>query len=419
MTGSAPIPAAEAPLRPEEPASPRDEQSATHGTAAPEHATATGDAPADPGPAAPRRRAPRLLGLDGLRFVAAMAVLAYHFTARDSDAWGADTRPWEVWPGLSKITQYGNLGVQLFFVISGFVILMSAWGRSPRQFVVSRATRLLPAYWVAVLATGFLLLVLWPAKKMAVWQVVTNLTMVQTAFDVTHVDGVYWTLWAELRFYVLIGLLVLVGLTRQRVLMLVVAWPPLAALAHYTDQDLLGSLLNWTTAPFFCLGMVLYLVHRYGPSLLHLLLLGYTWALAVGVTASRFPGDAPDVVGRTPSLTVYLVVVTLVPVVVYAAVLLPLDRSGWRWLTVLGALTYPLYLLHEYWGWYVIHLLYPGTGRVATAVVAAAVCLAMAWLVHRLVERPLAPRFKRSLERALDEAAADEPPRRAQPSSGS
>ncbi|WP_371814256.1 acyltransferase family protein [Phycicoccus sp. HDW14] len=347
------------------------------------------------------------MGLDALRFVAAFAVLAYHFTARDSSAWGEGRHPWEVWPDVFRVTRYGHLGVQLFFVISGFVILMSAWGRTPRAFVVSRATRLLPAYWVAVLATGFLLVVLWPVGDVAVWEVVTNLTMVQSALGVAHVDGVYWTLFAELLFYVLVTLLLLVGLTRGRVLVLVLVWPPLAALAHTSGQDLLATLLNWYTAPFFCLGMVLYLIHRWGPSLLHLLLLGYSCALAVGVTATRFPDGAPSVTGATPSLGVVLGTVSVIPLLVWAAARFAPRGRAWRWLTVLGALTYPLYLLHEYWGWYVLHLVAPRLDRWAALALAIAVCLALAWAVHRLVERPLAPRLRRALQQGLDEAAAE------------
>ena len=47
------------------------------------------------------------------------------------------------------------MGVPFFFVISGFVVLMTAWGRDVPHFVASRVGRLFPAYWVAVVIAGF------------------------------------------------------------------------------------------------------------------------------------------------------------------------------------------------------------------------------------------------------------------------
>ena len=67
-------------------------------------------------------------------------------------------------------------------------------------------------------------------------------------------------------------------------------------------------------------------------------------------------------------------------------------RVQWRWLPVAGALTYPLYLVHEYWGFWLISLTHEALGKWSAVAVAAAVTLTMAWLIHRLVERPLAPR---------------------------
>lgn len=50
-----------------------------------------------------------------------------------------------MFPVLSEVTRYGYAGVNLFFVISGFVILMSVWGRTAPQFIASRVSRLYPA----------------------------------------------------------------------------------------------------------------------------------------------------------------------------------------------------------------------------------------------------------------------------------
>lgn len=92
--------------------------------------------------------------LDGLRLLAAVAVMAYHYIGKQHGYWGEPVD--EKFTFLSEYASYGALGVQLFFIVSGFVILMSAWGRTLPQFVASRVSRLYPAYWVSVLAVAVL-----------------------------------------------------------------------------------------------------------------------------------------------------------------------------------------------------------------------------------------------------------------------
>lgn len=56
-----------------------------------------------------------------------MAVLAFHYFIAFASVWGE--RPSELFPAISTLSGLGILGVELFFMISGFVILMSIWGR--------------------------------------------------------------------------------------------------------------------------------------------------------------------------------------------------------------------------------------------------------------------------------------------------
>src|SRR5919107_710547 len=212
-------------------------------------------------------RSDRLGMLDVLRFVAAFAVLGFHFLARDSPAWGGSA-PDQV-AGVGQWAAYGRLGVPLFFVISGFVILMSSWGKDVPTFAASRVARLYPAYWVSVVLSVAISFVLWPAYatffgKVAPSDAVLNLTMAQQAFGADSVSGVYWTLWYEARFYLLIALLVLVGMTRGRVLAFAALWPVLGAVADQAGSDLLTTLLLPTYAPFFAGGMLIYVLYRAG-----------------------------------------------------------------------------------------------------------------------------------------------------------
>src|SRR5262245_16928724 len=148
----------------------------------------------------------RLYVLDGLRLIAALMVVSWHLVAgHASQAWGADTSV--LFAPIHGISRYGWLGVELFFLISGFVICMSSWGRSVGGFAISRIARLFPAYWVAVALTAATL-ALWPVyqQPLSTIDTLANLTMVQELFGVGYLDLSYWTLLVELVFYVLFAI---------------------------------------------------------------------------------------------------------------------------------------------------------------------------------------------------------------------
>ena len=348
---------------------------------------------------APRARG-RLGALDGLRFLAAAGVVAYHFTARDSPGWGGSV-PDEV-AGIGAWTVYGRLAVPLFFVISGFVILMSAWGRDVPGFVASRIGRLFPAYWVAVVISLLLVLVVWPENPAFFGRQLTptggllNLTMVQSAFGVPSVDGAYWTLWYEARFYLLIAVLLAVGITRARVLAFATLWPIAAALAAVTQSHLLVALLMPDYAPFFAGGMLLYLLYRDGPDLGTWLLVGMQVSLALHTAVTTFPASLDAESRFTPSGAA----VGLLTLASFAVVgLATLTRAAaWdhRWLTAAGALSYPLYLLHENLGWFVIRSSADTVGPWGAVLIAVAVVLLAAVALHRAVERPFGDRLRRA-----------------------
>lgn len=346
------------------------------------------------------RAAPRLALLDALRFGAAFAVLAYHFTARDNDAWGSS--PEKVFPDFHQFSAYGAFGVDLFFIISGFVILMSAWGRSVPRFVASRVGRLFPAYWVAVLLTGFLLMVLWPTEKtVTVPQIAANLTMAHPAFGIPHVDGVYWTLWTELRFYVLIAVFLAIGITAQRVVVVAAVWPVAAAMAQNSDLTFVSQLLLNGNAAYFAGGMMLFLISRDPKSIIAWMVLAQNVWIAGAWASQGTLGRIESSTPLEPSTTTGFAIVVGCFAVVAAIALTPLRHVDWRWLTVLGALTYPLYLIHEYWGWWFISLLEGHTPAVVTLMTATLLCVAMAWLINRYVEQPFGPMLKSAVERSI------------------
>ena len=108
---------------------------------------------------------------------------------------------------INFILDLRNLGVQLFFIISGFVIFMTLERtKSSVDFAVSRFSRLYPAYWMAMfLSIIFVLLVSNPFhySELSVEQILINITMLQHWVKVKDIDAVYWTLSVELTFYFL------------------------------------------------------------------------------------------------------------------------------------------------------------------------------------------------------------------------
>jgi peptidoglycan/LPS O-acetylase OafA/YrhL len=90
------------------------------------------------------------------------------------------------------------------------------------------------------------------------------------------------------------------------------------------------------------------------------------------------------------------VLLTLAYVALLAIALGVTDRITWRRLGTAGALTYPFYLLHPRIGYSLIRTAHAESGLPAPVLIMGAVLvlLAAAWLVHRWVERPLAPRVR-------------------------
>jgi peptidoglycan/LPS O-acetylase OafA/YrhL len=339
----------------------------------------------------------RLAALDGLRCVAALMVVMYHYVGRDQ-AW--DAAPSEVFPALYLPASYGWLGVQLFFLISGFVICMSAMGRGVADFFTARVVRLFPAYWVAVLATTAVVAV-WPAVRHArsPSNVLLNLTMLQEPLGIAHVDGVYWTLWVELRFYLLFAIVVWLGATYRRVVAFCALWTAASVIAMAADSDLLRAVVMPQYAPYFIAGIAFFLIHRYGQNLLLWGIVGMSWLLGQHYLIASHH-QAEKVLGRhLPTVPTVLLVTAFYALV--AAVALGWLRGRSAWLGVAGVITYPLYLLHEYIGWTVIdalqHTVSPGVLVVGLTVA----MMAAAWLVHRLVERPLAGPMRRGLTAAF------------------
>lgn len=369
--------------------------------------------PRQRGPAGPAagRPAPadaaggRLQALDGLRFLAAVGVVLYHFAGRSLDVWGTETAG--LFPTLGGVLVYFRIAPELFFVVSGFAILWTAWGRTVPQVAASRLARVYPAYWAALALTVVLFVVVWPeGRDLTAGRVLVNATLLQDLFGVEHVDSVYWTLWAELRFYLIITVFVAVGITRRRVIALAAVWPVVAILANRIGSGVLPELLLSRFAPYFAGGMLLFVIFRGGHALLPWLLVAGNAALAVWTSVPVLADGVREHTAFVPNLWLLALSVVACFGAVAATALSPLRRISWPILTTLGALTYPVYLVHQMWGRWVIASLRDALPPGLVVAVAFAVAVLLALVVHYGVERPLNGPARRWLERRLGGAGS-------------
>ncbi|MER7416523.1 acyltransferase [Micromonospora peucetia] len=351
-------------------------------------------------------RAPRLYVLDLLRFVAAMSVVAYHLLFADArESWGANTADLFGAP-LRQAAGYGWLGVELFFMISGFVICMSSWGRPLHDFFISRVTRLMPAYLFAVLLTASVL-VLWPQpgeKAPNLPQIIGNLTMVQNLLQVNNIDEPYWTLLIELKFYLLFLIVVAFGVTYRRVLMFCMIWTALALFAHSADSKLLTLVVEPRFASYFVAGMAFYLIHRFGSDLLLWCIVAFSFAVNAVMLDLRV---APLVKAGLPmSWKVSLVLVAFFYLLMTGIALGWFAKIQWRGLVTVGALTYPLYLLHSANGRTVIRQLRDDVPPWLLLGGVVGATLLLAYAVQRFVERPLSRALRNGLKGSFQKARA-------------
>lgn len=155
--------------------------------------------------------------LTGLRGLAALWVAVWH-------VWGFVGKPqykielWNMQLDLTPIVRTGWAGVDLFFVLSGFVLGLAycqAWlGNRPPvrtpEYFRRRLLRVLPAFY-AQIAILLLIMLMSGQQLPAVGDVLTQLLMVHNIFGEpsSQLNPVYWTLPVEFDFYLLLPLLVL------------------------------------------------------------------------------------------------------------------------------------------------------------------------------------------------------------------
>ena len=316
------------------------------------------------------RGAQRLSFVDGLRGVAASMVMLFHLVGRTSAA------SWTI---------HGDLGVAIFFVLSGFVITAAVGTRRMSlgflgRFALRRMIRLDIPYWLniaLVLAmTAFAARMGIPKHSTTVPQIVAHLVYLQTLLGYEEISSVYWTLCLEVQFYLTLVLLLWAAQAlNARWSRFIGVFVALLALSVTANTEWIptpaGLMFRYWWG--FALGALCY------------------WTLTRGVPARYLAASCALLAFSAPALHGDWRMTGMV-----TAVLLFL---AWRWHRMdkwladrvsqfLGRISYSLYLYHPLIGWSAQSLALRYLNQWGALIVGIGASLLSSWLAYRFIERP-------------------------------
>jgi peptidoglycan/LPS O-acetylase OafA/YrhL len=376
-----------------------------------------------------------LYPLDLLRFVSALLVLTYHYGFFSwARRWGSSVTMLDHtarFDPAAPFTWFGWIGVQVFFVISGFVIANSAYGRSAVDFLKGRLVRLYPAAWICATIT----LCAWLALAHLPFSAVRSGYLHSMALWIfaPWIDGVYWSLAIEVMFYALIFFVLASG----RIVKL--TWVPwiLTALSMFylwvvytpdVSTFFAGNgPLNWIMQNsgvfllrqgcFFALGIWLWLMSRNEMTPPRYAGLWAATASCIGVIIYK-----TEALENSP-LTIHLQMPLWIPIVIWLlamALIVTVARAPhWfevrspKWQAALkriGLMTYPMFLVHNVLGAGIVRTAVAhGLNQWIALALATIVALALAYLICATAEVMLRKRLRATLdyvERLIRQAIA-------------
>lgn len=344
----------------------------------------------------------RLASLDLLRLVAALAVVAFHYLFRGPIAGDVEVG----YAAAAPFAIYGYLGVSLFFLISGFVIAWSAEGRTWQEFAVARFARLYPGFLVCMTVTFVVLLVVGdPRFPTNVSTYAANLSMFARVFGRPSMDGVYWSIMLEIMFYGWVAMLILAGAFQRWKLAVVAIWLVVSA----GNELFLGNMairivLITQYAPFFAVGIVAQHIVAKGRSPAALFLLAAAFLLSCQ-TIRVDQGWMQAHYGTAIFYPALFAANVAVFGIFAGAILIRSMVAPSKSVLMLGGLTYPLYLLHQYIGYISLNALAPQIGKETAFFVVLAGVLLVSFLVWRFIETPIRKPLIRTLMSVINRLA--------------
>ena len=353
----------------------------------------------------------QIVGLDVLRILAALMVVALHY---GFSMWlPLDTTkgvPIHRLAFLSSYVNFGWIGVQIFFVLSGFVIAYSAYASSAAKFMNGRLRRLLPSLFLCASFTA--LLTYWcehasGSQVVSLWR---NSLFFRPGGP--YIDGSYWTLTIEMSFYLVCFVLLLtkaaskltyvmaalscVSLVYNGCMFLQIDSPSglSGSIVHVIQKTPLFQAELFRYSCYFTFGIYLWLSlqRRFTTSRIAVLALCAVSALCEiqvrthelsNVLQTRLSAGAPMLVWGAS------IVFMIVSFRINPMLHIKLSRRSRGLIRRAGLMTYPLYLIHQNVGRIMMTHLFRYLGEVPSLSVTILFVLLFAYATAVYIEPPL------------------------------
>jgi peptidoglycan/LPS O-acetylase OafA/YrhL len=335
----------------------------------------------------------RLLNLDILRLVSAALVMFFHYGFRmriSGEGGGAG------FPELAPLAMWFDAGLLIFFAISGYVISMSAEGRTAYDFAAGRFARLWPTFIVCATIT-FIVLTLWPVPTLdapTLKQWASHVVIVSRLLGQPFLDGAYWTIAYEITFYGWVFLMIASGLLERHWRIIIALWLVISVL----NETLLHSgavekLLITEYSGYFAFGFTLFQVRKQGSAI------GFAVLAAAALLAAATPFLTASSFVETYALSRSVLGLALMGPLslgfVTIAILSPSLPISRGWAIALGGLTYPLYLLHQNIG----YASFARFGATADRWIILSVLIPVLLIVSLVIAKAIEPPARRGIVR--------------------
>ncbi|MCL7764554.1 acyltransferase [Polaribacter sp. Z014] len=333
----------------------------------------------------------RFYELDAIRGIAIMLVLLSHYT------WAFDYH-------FNTLSEhkfhffYGDFGVQIFFIISGFVIFMSLQNITQiKQFIIARFSRLYPTYWICMFLT-ILIIFFFPVPTLGNYtlkEVILNTTMIQGLLKTRHIDQVYWSLGVELIFYFIMGLLFYFKQLKH-IIIYCFFWL-IICLTVYNFQlpfvKYFKVLLITEHAPLFISGIMFHQI-KYGKSnyFTHIIIIMSLMIYLINIKPDAIVPNPFEfkLIPRILVISAYLIFYYIS----YAKIKILENKI----LLFIGKISYPLYLLHNVIGYSIIYrakMIY--NNQFFYVMLATLISILLAYFVSSNFEIPISKKVKNKL----------------------